>query len=622
MKESKSELKTLQFILDCKIQFVVPEYQRRYVWEKKDWEPFFRIVKTILDQKNKSQEHFLGTLNLIKRSENEYEVADGYQRLLTLSLFLLALRHCAPDDEKKEVRILNLKPNFYPKKQQEFYEDIEERILNSEDIENALKNKKIIGDTIFCFFSESLKWIKERKEMIISNIVSLLKEKILFSLVFWDNSMNGQKIFKAMNLIGRKLATSHQMKQESIVEPVEKYCKEGEIPKKAKIKDFLEEYWNNWDQEFIRSDLGKEAFNDFVKVLKKFNKLFGSNSQKKEWIFSSELSDQKEHHKLLELLTEYVSLYLLIASKITNQQIKESRVEKKGEIVQIMDKNILKTVTTLEGKSNVYLSNSRRALLFFLALCFEREVIDFAFFEKLVEIFTIYQILLDVGLGNQSLSFCKVVVEKIRTCLEEEKIGNDCIFFDSEEKKTISQKQEKIILEKVIEVLKKDIKNKNVQWYEDLKKSFKNDDLSETVEGWFWRNSNQRFKITSKNILHFATRREWEEEEINIEHINPQTKGKKKQRYIYHVGNTIYLERTLNAQASDETLLAKVEIYKQSKNKEVRELADSIEKDKIENWDEQHIRERGVEVIKKMFNSQVCNEFFNSFFKEEDVSDK
>ena len=621
MTESKSELKTLQFILDCNIQFVVPEYQRRYVWEKKDWEPFFRIVKTILDQEDKSQEHFLGTLNLIKRSENEYEVADGYQRLLTLSLFLLALRHFATDDEKKEVRILNLKLNFYPKKQQEFYEDIEERILNSEDIENALKNEKIKGDTILCFFSESLKWIERRKKMI-SNIFFLLKEKIFLSLVFWNNSTNGQKIFKAMNLIGRTLAASHQMKQESIVEPVEKYCKEGEISKKVKVKDFLEEYWNNWDQEFIKSDLGKEAFNDFAKVLKKFNKLFGSKSQKKEWIFSSESSDQKEHHKLLKLLTDYVSLYLLIASKTINESTKKSRVKNKKEIVQIMNKNVLKTVATLKGKSNVYLGNSRRALLFFLALCFEREVIDFAFFEKLVEIFTIYQILLDVGLGNQSLSFCKVVVEKIRTCLEKEKIGNDCIFFSSEEKKTISQKQEKIILEKVIEVLKKDIKNKNVQWYEDLKKSFKNDDLSETVEDWFWRNSNQRFKTTSKNILHFATKREWEKEEINIEHINPQTKGKKKQRYIYHVGNIIYLEKALNIKADNKELSAKVEIYKQSKNKEVRELADFIERHKIENWDEQYIRERGIEVIKKMFNSQVCNEFFNSFFKEEDVSDK
>ena len=621
MKESKSELKTLQFILDGNIQFVVPEYQRRYVWEKKDWEPFFRIVENILDQKNKSQEHFLGTLNLIKRSENEYEVADGYQRLLTLSLFLLALRHCVPDDEKKEVRILNLKPNFYPKKQQEFYEDIKERILNIEDIENAVKNKKIKGDTILCFFSESLKWIKRRKKMI-SNIFFLLKEKILFSLVFWDNSMNGQKIFKAMNLIGRNLVASHQMKQESIVEPVEKYCKEGEIPKKAKVKDFLEKYWNNWDQEFIRSDLGKGAFNDFVKVLKKFNKLFGSKSQKKEWIFSSELSDQKEHHKLLKLLTDYVSLYLLIASKPINEPIKESRVKKKREIVQIMDKNILKTVAALKGESNVNLGNPRRALLFFLALCFEREVIDFAFFEKLVEIFTIYQILLDVGLGNQNSSFCKLVIEKIRTCLEEEKIGNDCIFFDSEERKTISQKQEQIILEKVIEDLREDIKEKNVQWYESLKQSFKDDDLSKTVEGWFWRNSNQRFKITSKNILRFVTRREWKEEEIDIEHINPQTKGKKKQRYIYHVGNIIYLEKALNIKADNKELSAKVEIYKQSKNKEVRELADFIERHKIENWDEEHIRERGIEVIKKMFNSQVCNEFFNSFFKEEDVSDK
>ncbi len=611
-----SELKTFLSIPGSRVQFIVPEYQRGYVWEKKDWKPFFRGLHFLLKQENRKQKYFLGTLNLIEKSKNRYEVVDGYQRLLTLSLFLLAARYWATANEKSRIRVLDLKLNFYPKLQQEFYETIKQKVLDGERVEGVLKDRKFVTEPVTRVFSESLKQVKKMtKKGSIESLLPVFGDGILFSVVFWDQSINGQAIFERTNLLGKKLNLLYWMRWKINIKLFSKDVKDDGKLKKNEIREILYKHWNNWDQE-ITENIGRDAFNDFVKVLKTFNTLPGQKGWKKRWVFLPKLSNEKDCHRLLDVLTECVSLYLLVVSQVSDKPVKESEAEKTEEIIQVMTNNFLRISETLEEKSNFNLGNYKRVLLFFLALCFEREVIDFAFFEKLVSIFTIYRIILDVGASKYGSMFYKNSVDAIRQYLDQQGIKDDYIFLGLGEKKTVNQLQEDNILKKVVAVLREDIKDKNVEWYEHLRQSFKDDVLSETVEEWFWRNSNQRFKITSKNILHFVTRREWKEEDINIEHINPQMKEKKKQRYIYYVGNIIYLERTLNTQASDETLSAKVEIYKQSKNKEVRELADFIERHKIENWDEQHIRKRGSEIFKKMFASTTCTEFLSIFFMQ------
>src|ERR1700732_4477357 len=88
-------------------RYVVPLYQRAYVWNEEDqWEPLWQDIVRQADSCLSSasgqprRSHFLGAVvlnvqkivgNAIARSE----IIDGQQRLTTLQLFIAALRDCA-----------------------------------------------------------------------------------------------------------------------------------------------------------------------------------------------------------------------------------------------------------------------------------------------------------------------------------------------------------------------------------------------------------------------------------------------------------------------------------------------------------------------------------------------
>lgn len=98
---------------DRTVRYVVPDYQRRYVWKQEEqWEPLREDVLRLADQlvkprRGKSQEpqavvpHFLGSIVLMPTDDSAgavstLAVVDGQQRLLTLQLMLDAARQqCA-----------------------------------------------------------------------------------------------------------------------------------------------------------------------------------------------------------------------------------------------------------------------------------------------------------------------------------------------------------------------------------------------------------------------------------------------------------------------------------------------------------------------------------------------
>ena len=79
--------------------FRVPNYQRNYAWNEKNWEDFWNDIREGLET---GTEHYWGTITLKATNETYsceeedkyfkvYEVVDGQQRLTTIYLFLLAL---------------------------------------------------------------------------------------------------------------------------------------------------------------------------------------------------------------------------------------------------------------------------------------------------------------------------------------------------------------------------------------------------------------------------------------------------------------------------------------------------------------------------------------------------
>ncbi|EJK8625972.1 DUF262 domain-containing protein [Morganella morganii] len=87
----KAEVKSIDKLKDY--FFIVPDYQREYVWKADDQiEQFLNDIADEYDPHAKQQtNYFIGSIIIVKNSE-KYDVIDGQQRLTTIVISLCALR--------------------------------------------------------------------------------------------------------------------------------------------------------------------------------------------------------------------------------------------------------------------------------------------------------------------------------------------------------------------------------------------------------------------------------------------------------------------------------------------------------------------------------------------------
>lgn len=103
----QAETRTLTQLFQLDVRYVIPLYQRPYVWtEQRQWSPLWQDIAIVAEHvltegaTSKSPAHFLGAI-VIEQEENppgspqRYLVIDGQQRLTTLQLLLAAAAHTA-----------------------------------------------------------------------------------------------------------------------------------------------------------------------------------------------------------------------------------------------------------------------------------------------------------------------------------------------------------------------------------------------------------------------------------------------------------------------------------------------------------------------------------------------
>lgn len=83
--------------------YIVPDYQREYVWTDKEVHQLLDDINEKIDT-GSSSEYFIGTV-LVSPTEqkNHYEVIDGQQRLTTFFLLLCALKHLFEGEPQRQV---------------------------------------------------------------------------------------------------------------------------------------------------------------------------------------------------------------------------------------------------------------------------------------------------------------------------------------------------------------------------------------------------------------------------------------------------------------------------------------------------------------------------------------
>lgn len=93
-----AQQKKVNDVLSGDVKYVIPRYQRKYVWQEKQWRELFDDIKYCLDVSNEYKEkgqeiewtHFLGSF-VFERSGKDLIVIDGQQRLTTITLMLCVI---------------------------------------------------------------------------------------------------------------------------------------------------------------------------------------------------------------------------------------------------------------------------------------------------------------------------------------------------------------------------------------------------------------------------------------------------------------------------------------------------------------------------------------------------
>jgi len=81
----KDSSENLPIVLEHNRKYIVPDFQREIRWNKEN------LIELISDISN--GERFLGNIILSKRTNHEYEIIDGQQRITILLMILRFIKH-------------------------------------------------------------------------------------------------------------------------------------------------------------------------------------------------------------------------------------------------------------------------------------------------------------------------------------------------------------------------------------------------------------------------------------------------------------------------------------------------------------------------------------------------
>jgi uncharacterized protein with ParB-like and HNH nuclease domain len=240
---------------EVKVRFVVPKYQREYIWKKTHWEDLFDDVHT------NPVGHFLGSIICINRAEDAYqmqelELVDGQQRLTTLSLLYAAIyaqfaKFKGLDEETKHElynlkyrllvkgskKVLRVEPSYQNRNCQD-YKAVLDKVGILEDVEQPanLGNRRILK--AYRYFEERLDQVNDKGERLFSvpalrqlmekvNAASLVKIEVNShsdAFILFESLNNRGEPLSALDLIKNKLlAVLEKQQADSIDENFKKW---------------------------------------------------------------------------------------------------------------------------------------------------------------------------------------------------------------------------------------------------------------------------------------------------------------------------------------------------------------------------------------------------------------
>ncbi|BDQ67845.1 DUF262 domain-containing protein [Shewanella xiamenensis] len=292
-------------------KYLVPRFQRDYAWDIEQWEDLWSDINS-LDEEGF---HYMGYIVLQQKEQYQFEVIDGQQRLVTLSLIVLAAMKAiktmiskGEDEQENQERLDEITKKFVGTKNFVSLKVVSKLELNRNNnrffqkICSTLEAPNNRGMTstnklirkCFDFFSQK-HFGNTGSE--IAQFIADLSSSMVFTKIIVQDDLNAYKVFETLNARGVQLSTPDLLKNYlfSIV---------------TKDVNFDEEELNDLDEQWseIIAQLGESNVSDFVR--------YHHNSHRKmvtkKELFSSmrkAVNTPEEAYSYLKSLIEHAPVY-------------------------------------------------------------------------------------------------------------------------------------------------------------------------------------------------------------------------------------------------------------------------------------------------------------------------
>lgn len=323
-------------LVDSSIQYVLPLFQRKYVWDKLQWETLWHDILELYQEDN-AKSHFIGAMVTVPllsmpHGVSKYLLIDGQQRLTTIFVLLTAIRDKAKaqgnDDlagdiqdtflvnhRKTKLDYFKLLPTEKEQDRKNFIGLIQGEIIESD---NQIRKT-------YLYFERELR----RTDVDLQQLVAIITHRLsVVSIALREDYDNPHVIFESLNFTGVRLLPSDLIRNHFFMRI-----------HSDQQTELYERYWSP-----METTLGDATLTEFIRHYLKKEGLVVKESE----IYVTLKQKVKDENALQELqqLAKFATYYAKLISPNT-----ETNTEIRKYLLRI---NILEVTTAYPFLLNCY----------------------------------------------------------------------------------------------------------------------------------------------------------------------------------------------------------------------------------------------------------------------------
>lgn len=210
-------------------KFIVPKFQRDYSWDMEQWDDLWMDIESMLENE---EDHYMGYLVLQTNDDKLFQIIDGQQRFTTITLLILAAIKCIKelvnkgiDEEYNKKRVDNLINTYIGKEDAVTLQYDNLLVLNRNNngyycdyivkmTDLRVRNLKTSEKLLKkCFeFYEQKLKSKFNSGKDYASYIQKIVENLYFTQIVVSDDLNAFRVFETLNARGVQLSSSDLLK--------------------------------------------------------------------------------------------------------------------------------------------------------------------------------------------------------------------------------------------------------------------------------------------------------------------------------------------------------------------------------------------------------------------------